>query len=259
MAFLIVNLNTHLFFINERTFLPAVIFFLLSGLFPEYQLLNPAIFGAMFLMLAIRRIMETYRVSGTAYQFFDAGIFIGIGSLFYANLIWFGIILLAGVMLLRTINMKEIVISFIGLLTPYFLIFSIYYLLGEDLHELWSLITYNLFGLTSRFEFSKLTIVALVFIGLITLRSLGFLFAVINTKKIQSRKTFFLLLWVLMISIAIFFILHGVSVEIVWITGIPVSYFLAHYFVFIRKKLFPEIFFTILIILIAMIQIWYLK
>lgn len=258
MAFLMVNLNTYLFFINERTFLPAVIFILLSGLFPQYQLINPAIFGAMFLMLAIRRIMETYRVAGTAYNFFDAGIFIGTGSLFYANLVWFALILLAGVILLRAINMKEIVISFIGLVTPYFITFGIYYLLGKDLKELWDLIIYNLFGLTGNFEFSRLMIIALLFIGLITARSLGFLLSVINTKKIQSRKTFYLLLWVMGISLAIFFLLRAVSVEIVWITGIPVSYFLSHYFVFIKRKLFPEIFFTVLLVLIALIQLWYL-
>jgi hypothetical protein len=258
MAFLIVNLNTYLFFVNERTFLPAVIFILLSGLFPQYQVLNPAIFGAMFLMLAIRRIMETYRVSGTAFQFFDSGIFIGIGSLFYANLIWFGIILVTGVIMLRAISLKEIIISFIGILTPFVITFAVYYLLGKDLNELWDIILYNLFGRTGNFEFSKLTIVTLVFTGLLTLRSLTFLFMVINTKKIQARKTFSILMWIMMISLGIFFFLPSVSVEIVWITGIPVSYFLAHYFVFVKKKLMPEIIFTVLFLLIIVIQVLYL-
>ena len=259
MAFLMVNLNTYLFFINERTFLPAVIFILLSGLFPQYQVLNPAIFGAMFLMLAIRRIMESHRVSGIAYEYFDAGIFIGTGSLFYANLIWFGLLLIVGIALLRTINMREILISFIGLLTPFFLTAGIYYLLERDLHELWSGFVYNIFGITGNFEFSRLTIVTLLVIGFITLRSMGFLFMVINSKKIQSRKTFYLLLWVLMIALAIYILLPPVSVEIIWIVGIPVSYLLAHYFVFVRKKFIPELFFSALFLLIALIQIWYLK
>ncbi len=84
-------------------------------------MLNPAIFGAMFLMLAIRRIMDAYRDPGIAYNFFDAGILIGIGSLFYANLIWFGLLIIIGIALLRTGNIKEIAISVIGLITPYIL------------------------------------------------------------------------------------------------------------------------------------------
>lgn len=259
MAFLLVSLNTYLFFINERTFLPGVIYILLSGLFPQYQILNPALFAAMFLMLAIRRIMEAYRVPGTAYNFFDAGLLIGIGSLFYANLIWFGLLVLIGIALLRTINITETVISVIGLATPFVITLGIYYLMGVDLKELWSLLDYNLFGKTASFEFSRLTIAGLVFLGILILISLVFLSMVMNTKKIKSRKTFYLLLWILIISLVIFFALSTVSVEIVWLAGIPVSYFLSHYFVFVKKKIIPEILFSLLFILIALIQIWYLK
>ena len=207
MAFLLVNLNTYLFFINERTFLPGLIYILLSGLFPQYQLLNPALFAGMFLMLAIRRIMEAYRITGTAYNFFDAGILIGIGSLFYANLIWFGLIVIIGIAILRTMNVKEIAISVIGLVTPFIMTFGIYYITGKDLKELWSLLDYNLFSKTATFEFSRLTVAVLSFLGLIILMSLGFLVMVMNRKKIKSRKTFYLLLWILLISLSIFFIL----------------------------------------------------
>jgi len=259
MSFLIVNLNTTLFFINERTFLPAFIYILISGLFPQYQLLNPAIFSALFLMLAIRRIMEAYRVQGIAYSFFDAGILIGTGSLFYANLIWFGVLVIIGIALLRTGNIKEILVSVTGLVTPYILTFGIYYVLGKDLKDLWSLLGYNLFGKPTVFEFTRITIVAVIYIGLITLVSLGYLFMLMNSKKIQARKTFSLFIWGFLIAMGVYFLLHSVSVEIVWIAGIPVSYFLTHYFLFSRKKVMPEILFSVLFILIMLIQIMYLK
>ena len=51
----------------------------------------------------------------------------------------------------------------------------------------------------------------------------------------------------------------SVSVEMIWITAIPVSYFLAHYFLFIRKKLMPEIFLSVLFLLILLIQITYFR
>jgi len=259
MAFLMVNLNTSLFFITERTLLPAVIYILLSGLFPQYQLLNPAIFAAMFLMLAIRRIIDTYRISGIAYKFFDAAIFISIGSLFYANLIWFGFLLIIGMALLRTWDLMEIVISVIGLLTPYILTFGIYYILGKDLTNLWSVIEYNLFGKPDSYVFTRLTIAALIFTGFSILVSMVHLFMLMNTKKIKSRKIFFILLWLFLISMVIYVLLPSVSVEIIWIAAIPISYFLSHYFVFIKKKLIPDIFFSIFYIIILVIQVWYLK
>jgi hypothetical protein len=259
MAFLMVNLNTNIFFINERTFLPALIYILLSGLFPQYQLLNPAIIAAMFLTLAIRRIVEAYRIQGTAYNFFDAGILIGIGSLFYANLIWFGLLVIVGIALLRTWNIKEIAISVIGLVTPFILTFGIYYVLGKDIKNLLSLLEYNLLGKSTSYTFTRLTVVAVTFAGLSTLVSIIYLLMLMNTKKITSRTTFSLLLWVFLIAMGVYFMVPSVSVEIVWLAGIPVSYFWAHYFVFIKKKLVPEIFFSLFFVFILLIQILYLK
>lgn len=259
MAFFIVNLNTNLFFIHERTFLPALIYILLSGLFPQYQLLNPAIFSAMFLMLAIRRIMEAYRIPGIAYSFFDAGILIGTGSLFYANLIWFGLLLIIGIALLRTGNIKEVVISVIGLVTPYVLTFGVYYVLGKDLKSLVSLLEYNLFNKPFDYVFTPLTLVAIAFAGLCSIISIFHLLMLMNTKKIQARKTFSLLIWVFLIALGLYFINPSVSVEIIWIAGIPVSYFLTHYFVLTKKKLVPDIFFLLFFIMILLIQIWYLR
>jgi hypothetical protein len=255
MAFLMVNLNTTLFFINERTFLPAVIYILLTGLFPQYQLLNPAIIGSMFLMLAIRRIMDAYRIQGTAYNFFDAAVLISIGSLFYANLIWFGLLAIIGIAMLRTGNIKEIAISLIGLATPYIITFGIYYVLGMDLKYLISVIEYNLIGRPDYYAFSRLAIAALIFFALSIIIGTGYLLSVINSKKIKSRKTFNLLLWTFVISLAVYFALSSVSVEMIWITAIPFSYIMAHYFIFLKKKLIPEIIFSLFFVLILAIQI----
>jgi hypothetical protein len=255
MAFLMVNLNTNLFFINERTFLPALIYILLTGLFPQYQLLNPAIIGSIFLMLAIRRIMDAYRIQGTAFNFFDAAVLISIGSLFYANLIWFGLLAIIGIAMLRTGNIKEIAISLIGLATPYIITFGIYYVLGKDLKYLGSLILYNLFQRPDYFAFSRLTVVAILFLALSIIAGIGYLISVINSKKIKSRKTFNLLLWTFVISLVVYFALPSVSVEMIWIAAVPVSYIMTHYFIFLKRKLIPEIVFSLYFVFILVIQI----
>ncbi len=255
IAFFTVSLNNSLFFINKRTFLPALIYVLLSGLFPEYQVMNPAFFSALFLMLAIRRIMDAYRVAGISYSFFDAGLLIGIGSLFYANLIWFGLLIFIGIALIRTGNIKEIVISFIGLFTPYILIFGIYYVWGKDLNELVSVIRYNLWGKHTDYMFSRIIIVGIIFIGISSVLSLANLFLEMSKKKVQARKTFSLLIWQFILSLVLYFALPSVSVEILWIVGIPLSYILSHYLLFSKKRIIPEIVFSIFFLLILLIQI----
>ena len=259
ISFLIVNFNTTVFFINERTFLPALIYILLGGFFPDHQLMNPVLPASIFLMITIIRIMDGYHKTGTAYNYFDAGLLISIGSLFYVNLIWFGLLVIIGIALLRTGDLKEIVISILGLLTPYLITFGLYYVAGKDLRVLVKLLENNLFARSTFYPFPRLTIVALLYTGLLVLISLVQLIKHMNTKSIKSRKTFSLMIWTFLISIIVYFAVRSVSIEIVWLASIPVSYFLTHYFVFVKKKLVPEILFTLFFVFILFIQIWYLR
>jgi hypothetical protein len=259
IAFLLVNFNTTSFFINERTYFPALIYILIGGFFPEFQSLNPALPASLFLTLALIRIMDGYRKQGVANNFFDAGILISTGSLFYANLIWFGVLIIIGIALIRTVDLSSIMISFLGLLTPYIITFGFYYVTGKDLRALLTLIRVNLFLRTEVYFFSRLTIVGLILGSIIVIVSLAYLFSLLNSKKIKSRKTFSLLIWTFLVSVAICFIMPSVSVESVWITAIPVSYFLTHYFIFNKNKWVPEIFLSVLFLLVLAIQITYIR
>jgi hypothetical protein len=258
LIFLLVSFNTSVFFINERTFLPALFYIQFSALFPQQQIMNPVIPASIFLMITLMRIMKAYRKQGTAFNFFDAGILISIGSLFYINILWFGLLLIIGIALLRTGNIKEIAISILGLLTPYILTIGLYYVLGKDIGAFLADINYNLFGKTSGYSFSKLTIIVVILTGIILLISTAFLLMRMSSKKIKSRKTFYLLLWALFISLVLYTLLPSVSVEIIWITSIPASYILAHYFVFVRGKIIPEIMFSGMFVLIILLQAFYI-
>ncbi len=259
ILFLLVNFNTTSFFINERTYLPALFYTLVTALFPEYKSLNPALPAALFLMLAIIRIAEGYRKPGIANNFFDAGILISTGSLFYADLIWFGLIIIIGIILIRTVTLHEIAITVFGLLTPYFITFGVYYVMGRDLIALLTRMGGNLFLQTGGYLFPRVTIIALIFVSILTLVSIAFLLSLLNSKKIKARKTFSLLLWTFLISVTAYFMLPSVSMEIIWIAAIPVSYFLTHYFVFMKKRLIPDLLLAMFFLLIFLIQVSYYK
>lgn len=255
LLFLIINFNTTVFFIEERTFIPAIIYVLFSALIPSLQVLNPVLPAMVFLLLALKRIMQAYRKPGTAFNFFDAAFFISTGSLFYANLIWFGLLVFAGIILLRPVNIIEIFTTVIGLITPYIMTFGLYYVLGKDMGSLISDLKNNLFAVSPEFAFSRMETVVLMFAGLLILLSLMFLLQQIHTRKIRSRKTFYLLLWMLLISVVIYFVLPSASSEQLWITAIPVSYIISHYFVYNRKKILPEFIFTGFFLMIFVIQV----
>jgi hypothetical protein len=254
MLFVMVHFNTTVFFINERTFLPASLYLFFSALFPQYQALNPVLPAALFMLLAIMRIMDSYRKPGIAYNFFDAGILIGIGSLFYANLIWFGLLAFIGIAILRTGSIKEIAVALLGLITPYLVTTGLLFVLDKDLTVFLTDITENLFGYSGAYDFSRLILISIIFIGLALAAAIFFLMMGMNIKKIKTRKTFTILLWSFFISMILYFTLPSVSVEIIWIAAMPAGYFLAHYFVFARKKLVPEIIFSGFLVLILLVQ-----
>jgi hypothetical protein len=259
MSILLVHFNTTVFFINERTFLPAIIYVLFSAIFPYYQVLNPVLPASILLMLAIIRIMQAYRKNGTAFNFFDAAILIGIASLFYANLIWFGLLAFIGIAILRTGNIKELILAILGLCTPMIITIGIYYVAGKDLVNLASVAIFNLFGKQGNYYFSRVTITGLVIIGIFILTSLFYLFSVMNSKKIKSRKTFTLLEWTFVICMTLYFALPSTSVELIFLTAIPLSYFLAHYLVFNKNKYLTEFFFSAQFIITIVIQILFAR
>ncbi len=256
MAFLLVNFNTSVFFIGERTFLPALIYILFSGLFPEQQIMNPVLPAAVFFIMSLRKIIDSYKIQGTAYILYDAGFLLSTGSLFYANFIWFGILLFIGIALLRPVKPKEIFISLLGLATPWFLVTGFYYAAGKNLNEFSEIIRYNLFVKENIYVFSRVTISVLIINGIILAISFADLVSVLNTKKIRSRKTFVLLTWAFLTAIAVMNFSRTVSVEIIWLAGIPACYVMSHYFVFAgRRRTVPVIYFLILFIEIALIQV----
>jgi hypothetical protein len=255
ISVLLVTFNTSAFFISERTFLPALIYGLLCSYFPHYQILNPVLPATLFLILGIRKIIDSYKVQGIAFSLFDAGLLIGIGSLFYAGLIWFGVLLIIGMAILRSGSLTELIISILGLATPLFIVYGFLYVTGKDMDAQLSAITYNLFGKDSRYSIPGLTLGVLITVGSIVLISVTHLLSAINTKKIKSRKTFILLLWIFFIAMCIYFLFKPVSAGMQYIIAIPPTYFITHYFVFSRAKRLPEIMLALLFILSALVQI----
>jgi len=159
---------------------------------------------------------------------------------------------------MRTVILSEIAVTLLGLITPYLITFGLYYVIGNDLDELLTLIYNNLFSSSQGYSFSRLTILILIFEAIISVISIGYIIMLQNTKKIKSRKTFSLLIWIFVIALAVYLVVPSASVEIIWILGIPVSYFFSHHFIYGKRKIVSEIFFTTLFLLVLLRQALYI-
>lgn len=255
IGILLVRLNTTYFFISRRSYLPALFFLLGTGIFISLQRVNPVLVAGVFLIIAIDRMFGTYKYPKTSFQYFDAGILIGLGSLFYVNLIFYLPILWIGLSILRTFNWREWLVTIIGFLTPiFFAIATHYFIVGDTLELLSDLISsifepYHFGG----FDLSHLLIFS--FLGLLVLIFSIHMIYSFSGKKISSRKYLSIMLWIFILTGIIYFAVPSASIELIFILFIPLSYLFTHFFISIRSPWIGEILFFLFLAAIAVVQI----
>ncbi|HYX07670.1 MAG TPA: DUF6427 family protein [Bacteroidales bacterium] len=255
-GFLLVRLNTRYIIITERTNLPALFYILLSSSIVGLNRLNPVIFGALFLLLAIDRILESYKQEGLSYRYFEAALLLGVGSLFYANLIFFVFILWVALIMLRPFYWREWVFTILGVIIPYLFLFSFFYLNDVSFSESLQRVTTNILPDHTAFSFKKPYTIFLIYLFFLIVVVSEYMVRHFPTKKIQARKTFMLFFWLFLSTPAIYLLVPSTSIELIYILAIPLSFVLSHYFVFAKSKWLPEALFIILLILIIVNNIY---
>jgi hypothetical protein len=248
MAFFLNRFNGTYFFITFRTYLPAFFYVLLSGFFPVLQRLNPVIPGSFFLVLAISRLIDSYKVKGIANHYFEAGILLGVASLFYLNFIWFLLFLWIAKAILRSGRLREYLLALFGLMTPHLLVAAYYFLLKDDLTPYLTTLQQHLIGRGNMHHWSSVSLIVGALGGVIILVASGHMIRYFNTKKIRSRTIFSLMFWLAVFSILVFLLVPTASVEMVYVLSIPLSYLLAHYFAHKRQTVFAKTLFALFVL-----------
>lgn len=254
LAFLILRMNSVYSFIRVRTFLPSNVFVLiLSGLVTLHRL-HPVYFGALFLLLAINRIFGAYEIKKPNSNAFDAGFLIGVGSLFYFNLLfYFPIVWIGFVLIRKNPEWRNFILPVLGLSIPWLYGFS-YYFFADSLPELGQTIRQNF--MTSN-NFLEANLNFQIYLGaLIFLTLLGsfFLISQLDEKKVSTRKYFQIFFVVFVISVAILFLVPSVSQEILVIMAIPLTFLFSNYLIFMRKQFWGNLFVYLLIALVIYMQ-----
>ncbi len=139
-GFLIQQVNDRFAFIRTRTKLPATMLVILIGGFVNMHTLHPVFFAGIFLVFAIHSLFAVFDNPNAFPQIFNAGFFIGVGSLFYFDLALLLPAFLIGIIILcREYHWREFVIMLIGFIVPFIFAFSYAFLiksfLGIFLHH----------------------------------------------------------------------------------------------------------------------------
>lgn len=256
VAFVMIRFNTEIFFIPRRTYLPALLFILLYSLFPDSMVLNPALPASLLILTAMWRMVSSYRLNGMSFSFFDAALMISSAGLLYAGSVWFVLLVFIGALVLRSPDARELSLALAGAVLPWIVMYAVWYVTGGDPGKLTGIIGHNLFDQAPSVNWSRTLVILLVSAGLNFLPSLVYLVREMPTYKIRSRKTWELLIWIMVISAVAFIFIPSVSVELTAVAALPVAFIMANQMAFARRVIVSEILLWILIIMLVVSRIW---
>lgn len=254
LAFFILKLNTSYSFIRVRSFLPSITFVLITSGVTALHCLHPVYFGALFLLLAANRIFAAYEKDQVNSNAFDSGFFIGLGSLFYFNLIFFFPMVWIGFMLIRkNPEWRNFVLPIIGLLLPWLYTFSFYFL-TDSLPLLGNTIVQNVMSPVSLLDAALPIKIYLGLLIFLTLVGSFFLVAQMDEKKVSSRKYFQIFFVIFIISMLVLLLVPSASQEMLILLAIPLSFLLANYLIFMRRQFWGNLFVYLLIGMVIYLQ-----
>jgi hypothetical protein len=229
-AFWLVRLNTVFILINNRTYLPALFFVLITAALPSNQSLQPVMLGGFFLIFAFGKILESYQSKKLAHEIFQAAFFLALGSLLYAPLLLFMLVIWIGLIILRPFHWREWLFSILGFATPLFFAFSYYYLVfnngAEIFNDYWTFFQVK----TPAFVFSLSNLLIIGYLFLILLISSLMMVRSSQNLKILPRKAFLLMFWIFVVMVVIYLLIPQVSADMIYLSALPLSFLFGQYF-----------------------------
>lgn len=241
--------------LNSRSYYLPLFFVAISSSYFPLLRLYPALIGTLFLLIAVNRIFASYHDLKIGNYFFEAGLMISMGSLFYFPLIFLSLILWIGILLLRPIHFREWFMSVIGLLLPYLFTWSFYFLTDQN-SLFWETIKAN-WKFDNSFEQLNLSnYLFFSFLLILTIPAGMKMIYQSGNRKVSTRKFLRVYFWLSAISVLYLVLIPSMAVEMLPVLALPLSYLFANYFLHIKNTLIGNILLTVIILLIINLHLF---
>lgn len=254
LSFVVQLINDRYSFIRIRSKLPSVLFPIILGGFIGMHTLHPVYFGAIFVLFAIYRLFSMFEKVKPYAAIFDVGIFLGVGSLFYSNIIILLPAFLIGVGILsRETKLREFIILLLGFVLPFIFTFS-YAFVSDSFSQTFDVfiqsITTPVYHLKNNYALQVYLVVLLLYTVLASLDILK----QYGEKKVSSRKYYSAFFWIFVFTLIGFIFVPATSREMLVITIIPLTFLISNLFVFKKSRFWSEFLFAVLLVVVIFMQ-----
>ena len=255
VAFLIQQISISFSLIKVRTKLPALVFILLAGGLTPMHTLHPVYLAAILLMLSIYSIFSAFNNPEPVTHFFNAGLFLSIGSLFYFNLVvLLPAFFIAVSVLRREPQFRDYFALFTGFLVPWLFGFS-YLFFTDRIPEAITIFGNNILTPVNHFSKNYLLLGYAGVIALLTIIGSFKMLQLYDSSKVSTRKYFQVLFILFVFAMLSFAFVPATSQEILIISFIPVSFLIANLFSTITSTFWSELLFSMLLLASAFMQV----
>ncbi|HRG59792.1 MAG TPA: hypothetical protein PK323_12605 [Bacteroidia bacterium] len=230
----------------KKTAMPAIFYCLLMSCCKPLTHFYPLLFSNFFILLALFKIGLSYRVEEAFSSIFDASFFIAISSLFYFPSIIIYPLIWVTLIVIRPFVWREWIISMIGLILPYVFVI-VYYFWTDKVNFL----LYDKIFFPSSDSLLTLSNQRPTFVAVASMLLLLMAFSILTLLKgwpvntILSRNFLVVLFWLLGLSLLSYSMAPVFNITYLSIAAIPLSVFIANYFLMTKFKWISEIIFLL--------------
>lgn len=230
----------------KKTAMPAIFYCLLMSCCKPLTHFYPLLFSNFFILLALLKIGLSYRVDEAFATVFDASFFIAIASLFYFPSIIIYPLIWVTLIVIRPFIWREWIISLIGLVLPYLFVVVYYFWTDKVNFLLYDKIFFpssdSLLSLGNQ-RHSFLAVAGLILVLLVL--SITTLLRGWPVNTILSRNFLVVLFWLLGLSVLSYTMAPVFNITYLAIAAIPISVFIANYFLMNKRNWIAEIIFML--------------
>lgn len=237
--------------INTTTYLPALVYIVLMSLQPEMFSLHPIIIANLFILIALHKLMQTYRKDTAYSEAFDTGFFISLACLFYIPTVVFILLLWMGLIIIRPFIWREWIISFLGLIVPWlYLTFAYFWREKLDMLQ-YDALYYTLVAPGKSLSSINLSLSNYLQMAVLLVSAFfatGRYMRDFSKSTVRSRSNLLLILYFFVFAIISIVFAPEYSIAYLSFLSIPFSIVFSSYLLFAKKEWIAETLFLLLII-----------
>lgn len=235
---------------QRANYLPAMSYLLITSMFSEWNVLTAPLVINTLLIWVWARMSTLYSNTNPKSTLFNIGMMIGVSTFFYFPSLAFVLLIVFALIVSRPFILAEWIISFLGILTPYYFLFS--YLFLTDKLDGYKIPQFEISYPHFHKNYWELAGICLVLISFL----IGGFFVQANFRKqlVQVRKRWSLILLYLVVAVFVPFINATHTFEYWILTAIPLSAYVGCGFLYPVKRWLPLLLHWLMVIVVIVIS-----